>query len=461
MAKRSKSAKSEARVEVKESPRKASYGDLQPAKGKLGIMIPGMGAVATTFVAGVEAVRKGIAKPIGSLTQMGTIRLGKRTEGRSPKVKEFVPLAGLNDLVFTGWDIFEDNMYDAATNAGVLDRYLLEQIKPFLSKITPRKAVFDRNYVKKIDGPNVKKGKSKMDLAEQVRDDIREFKKSSGASRLVTIWCGSTESFIQPTAAHRSLKTFEKALAENDENIAPSMIYAYASLMEGVPFANGAPNLTVDIPAMHELSREHEAPICGKDFKTGQTLMKTILAPGFKARLLGVSGWYSTNILGNRDGEVLDDPGSFKTKEESKLGVLDHILQPELYPDLYKDIFHKVRINYYPPRGDNKEGWDNIDIFGWLGYPMQIKVDFLCRDSILAAPIVLDLVLFLDLAQRTSELKGIGIQEWLSFYFKSPMTAPGLYPEHDLFIQAMKLKNTLRHLRGEDLITHLGLEYYD
>ena len=416
MAKRSKSAKSEARVEVKESPRKASYGDLQPAKGKLGIMIPGMGAVATTFVAGVEAVRKGIAKPIGSLTQMGTIRLGKRTEGRSPKVKEFVPLAGLNDLVFTGWDIFEDNMYDAATNAGVLDRYLLEQIKPFLSKITPRKAVFDRNYVKKIDGPNVKKGKSKMDLAEQVRDDIREFKKSSGASRLVTIWCGSTESFIQPTAAHRSLKTFEKALAENDENIAPSMIYAYASLMEGVPFANGAPNLTVDIPVMHELSREHEAPICGKDFKTGQTLMKTILAPGFKARLLGVSGWYSTNILGNRDGEVLDDPGSFKTKEESKLGVLDHILQPELYPDLYKDIFHKVRINYYPPRGDNKEGWDNIDIFGWLGYPMQIKVDFLCRDSILAAPIVLDLVLFLDLAQRTSELKGIGIQEWLSFY---------------------------------------------
>jgi myo-inositol-1-phosphate synthase len=463
MAKRSKSAKSEARVEVKEAstPKKASYGDLQPAKGKLGIMIPGMGAVATTFVAGVEAVRKGIAKPIGSLTQMGTIRLGKRTDGRSPKIKEFVPLAGLNDLVFTGWDIFEDNMYDAATNAGVLDRYLLEQIKPFLSKIMPRKAVFDRNYVKKIDGPNVKKGKSKMDLAEQVRDDIREFKKSSGASRLITIWCGSTESFIQPTAAHQSVKAFEKALAENDENIAPSMIYAYASLIEGIPFANGAPNLTVDIPVMHELSREHEAPICGKDFKTGQTLMKTILAPGFKARLLGVSGWYSTNILGNRDGEVLDDPGSFKTKEESKLGVLDHILQPELYPDLYKDIFHKVRINYYPPRGDNKEGWDNIDIFGWLGYPMQIKVDFLCRDSILAAPIVLDLVLFLDLAQRTSELKGIGIQEWLSFYFKSPMTAPGLYPEHDLFIQAMKLKNTLRHLRGEDLITHLGLEYYD
>jgi len=439
--------------------RKAS--DIQAAKGKLGVLIPGMGAVATTFVAGVEAIRKGLSKPIGSLTQMGTIRLGKRTDGRSPKVKEFVPLAGLDDLVFTGWDIFEDNMYDAATNAGVLDRYLLEQIKPFLQKVKPRKAVFDRNYVKKIDGPNVKKGKSKADLAEQVRDDIRDFKKSSGASRLVTIWCGSTETFIEPAAVHQSVKAFEKGLAQNDENIAPSMIYAYAALKEGVPFANGAPNLTVDIPAMHELSREMNAPICGKDFKTGQTLMKTILAPGFKARLLGVSGWYSTNILGNRDGEVLDDPGSFKTKEESKLGVLDHILQPELYPELYKDIFHKVRINYYPPRGDNKEGWDNIDIFGWLGYPMQIKVDFLCRDSILAAPIVLDLILFLDLAQRTPELRGIGIQEWLSFYFKSPMTAPGLYPEHDLFIQLMKLKNTLRHLRGEGLITHLGLEYYD
>jgi myo-inositol-1-phosphate synthase len=352
-------------------------------------------------------------------------------------------------------------MFDAATNAGVLDRYLLEQIKPFLQKITPRKAVFDHNYVKKIDGPNVKKGKNKMDLAEQVREDIRQFKKSSGASRLITIWCGSTESFIQPTAVHQSVKALEKAFAQNDENIPPSMVYAYASLKEGVPFANGAPNLTVDVPAMHELSREHEAPICGKDFKTGQTLIKTILAPGFKARMLGLAGWFSTNILGNRDGEVLEDPGSFKTKEESKLSVLEHILQPELYPDLYGDFTHKVRINYYPPRGDNKEGWDNIDIFGWLGYPMQIKVDFLCRDSILAAPIVLDLVLFLDLAQRTPELRGLGIQEWLSFYFKSPMTAPGLYPEHDLFIQLMKLKNTLRHLRGEELITHLGLEYYD
>jgi len=461
MAKRSKSEKP--RVEVKEArtEKKGSYGNLQAPKGKLGVMIPGMGAVATTFVAGVEAIRKGISKPIGSVTQMGTIRLGKRTDGRSPKIKEFVPLASLDELAFTGWDIFEDNMFDAATNAGVLDRYLLEQIKPFLQKIAPRKAVFDHNYVKKIDGPNVKKGKNKMDLAEQVRDDIREFRKSSGASRLITIWCGSTETFIQPTAAHQNVKAFEKALQQNDENIAPSMVYAYASLMEGVPFANGAPNLTVDIPAMHDLSREHEAPICGKDFKTGQTLIKTILAPGFKSRMLGLAGWFSTNILGNRDGEVLDDPGSFKTKEESKLSVLEHILQPELYPDLYGDFTHKVRINYYPPRGDNKEGWDNIDIFGWLGYPMQIKVDFLCRDSILAAPIVLDLVLFLDLAQRTPELKGLGIQEWLSFYFKSPMTAPGLYPEHDLFIQLMKLKNTLRHLRREELITHLGLEYYD
>jgi myo-inositol-1-phosphate synthase len=438
-----------------------SSSHLEPARGKLGVMIPGMGAVATTFVAGVEAVRRGVARPIGSLSQMGTIRLGKRTEARSPKIKEFVPLAALSDLVFTGWDIFEDDMYSAAANAGVLERELLDRVKPFLSSIKPRKAVFDHNYVKKLNGPNVKKGKSKMDLAEQVRADIREFKKNSGATRLITIWCGSTETFLEPGPCHQSVKAFEKALTQNDEAVAPSMVYAYASLMEGVPFANGAPNLTVDLPVMHELSRKHQAPICGKDFKTGQTLIKTILAPGFKARLLGLSGWYSTNILGNRDGEVLDDPGSFKTKEESKLGVLEHILQPRLYPELYGNIFHKVRINYYPPRGDNKEGWDNIDIFGWLGYPMQIKVDFLCRDSILAAPIVLDLVLFLDLAQRTPELKGIGIQEWLSFYFKSPMTAPGLYPEHDLFIQMMKLKNTLRHLRGEELITHLGLEYYD
>jgi myo-inositol-1-phosphate synthase len=440
---------------------KGHTAEIEPARGKLGVMIPGMGAVATTFVAGVEAIRKGLASPIGSLTQMGTIRLGKRTDGRSPKVKEFVPLAGLDDLVFTGWDPFEDDMHTAACKAGVLERELLDKVKPFLSSVAPRPAVFDRNYVKKLDGQHVKKGKNKMDLAEQVRADIRDFKKKSGASRLITIWCGSTEIFLQPTAAHQSLKAFEKALVANDEAVAPSMVYAYASLMEGVPFANGAPNLTVDLPVMHELSRKNEAPICGKDFKTGQTLMKTILAPGFKARLLGLAGWFSTNILGNRDGEVLDDPGSFKTKEESKLSVLEHILQPDLYPELYGKMSHVVRINYYPPRGDNKEGWDNIDIFGWLGYPMQIKVDFLCRDSILAAPIVLDLVLFLDLARRTSELRGIGIQEWLSFYFKSPMTVPGLYPEHDLFIQLMKLKNTLRHLKGEELITHLGLEYYD
>ena len=451
-------AKSRAKAKLEMQP---ASNAIQPAKGKLGIMIPGMGAVATTFVAGVEAVRRGLSAPIGSLTQMGTIRLGKRTEGRAPKVKEFVPLAALDDLVFTGWDIFEDDMYTAASKAGVLDRSLLDQIKPFLSSVKPCKAVFDNNYVKRLDGPNVKKGKNKMDLAEQLRDDMRDFKKKSGASRLVTIWCGSTEIFLEPGPAHQSVAAFEKAMQRNDESIAPSMIYAYASLMEGVPFANGAPNLTVDLPVMLELSKRNNAPICGKDFKTGQTLMKTILAPGFKARLLGVSGWYSTNILGNRDGEVLDDPASFKTKEESKLGVLEHILQPQLYPELYGNIFHKVRINYYPPRGDNKEGWDNIDIFGRLGYPMQIKVDFLCRDSILAAPIVLDLVTLLDLAQRTPELRGLGIQEWLSFFFKSPMTAPGLYPEHDLFIQSMKLKNTLRHLRGEEMITHLGLEYYD
>ena len=435
--------------------------NIAPAKGKLGVLVVGMGAVATTFVAGVEAIRKGISKPIGSLTQMGTIRLGKRTDNRTPLIKEFVPLADLDDLVFAGWDIFEDDMYTAASKAGVLEEKLLNQIKPFLSSIKPMPAVFDQRYVKKLNGPNVKKGKNKRELAEQLREDIRNFKKSSGVQRLAMIWCGSTEIFLQPTRVHESIEAFEKGMEANDEAIAPSQIYAYAALMEGVPFANGAPNLTVDLPVMRQLSQKNNAPICGKDFKTGQTLMKTVLAPAFKARMLGVAGWYSTNILGNRDGEVLDDPESFKTKEESKLGALEHILQPELYPDLYSHMYHKVRINYYPPRGDNKEGWDNIDIFGWLGYPMQIKVDFLCRDSILAAPIVLDLVLFNDLAARSNELKSIGIQEWLSFYFKAPMTAPGLYPEHDLFIQMMKLKNTLRHLAGEDLITHLGLEYYD
>jgi myo-inositol-1-phosphate synthase len=392
---------------------------------------------------------------------MGTIRLGKRTEGRSPRINDFVPLSQLNDLVFTGWDIFEDNMYEAAMNAGVLEKSLLDQIKPFLKSVAPMPAVFNRHYVKKLDGKNVKKGKNKMDLAEQLRSDIQHFRKKSGAERLVMMWCGSTEIFLKQTDVHQSVKSFEKGLQKDDENIAPSMIYAYAALMEGVPFANGAPNLTVDIPAMHELSRRNHAPISGKDFKSGQTLMKTVIAPGLKARMLGLNGWFSTNILGNRDGEVLDDPESFKTKEESKLSVLEYILQPDLYPDLYKNFYHKVRINYYPPRADNKESWDNIDIVGWLGYPMQIKLNFLCRDSILAAPIVLDLVLFMDLAKRSSELSGMGIQEWLSLYYKSPMTAPGLYPEHDLFIQTMKMKNTLRHLKNEELITHLGLEYYD
>ena len=410
---------------------------IAPAKGKLGVMLPGMGAVATTVVAGVEAVRKGIAKPIGSLTQMGTIRLGKRTDAKSPLIKDFVPLADLNDIVFTGWDIFEDNMYESAMNAGVLEPTLLNQIKPFMSSIKPRKAVFSQDYVKMLDGPNVKKGKNKRDLAEQLRADIREFKKKSGADRLVMCWCGSTEIFLKQTAVHQSVDAFEKGMLKNDRNIAPSMLYAYAAMQEGVPFANGAPNLTVDIPVMHQLSKKNNAPICGKDFKSGQTLMKTVIAPGLKARMLGLSGWFSTNILGNRDGEVLDDPESFKTKEESKLSVLEYILQPDLYPDLYKDFYHKVRINYYPPRADNKESWDNIDIFGWLGYPMQIKLNFLCRDSILAAPIVLDLVLFMDLAQRSTELQGIGVQEWLSLFFKSPMTTPGLYPEHDLFIQTM------------------------
>ncbi len=427
-------------------------------KGKLGVLLVGMGAVTTTFVAGVEAIRRGLASPIGSLTQMGTIRLGKRTEGRSPLIKDFVPLADLDSLVFGSWDIFEDNAYAAALNAGVIEKELLVQLKPQLSKLKPLPAVFDQNYVKRLHGTHIKKGKSKMDLAEQLMADIADFKKKNRCSRMVMIWCASTEVFIKPHAVHKSIAKFEQALKESHPAIAPSMIYAYAALKSGVGFANGAPNLTVDIPALTDLAEQQNLPICGKDFKTGQTLMKTILAPGLKARLLGLHGWYSTNILGNRDGEVLDDPGSFKTKEESKLSVLEYILQPSVYPELYSDFTHLVRINYYPPRGDNKEGWDNIDIFGWLGYPMQIKIDFLCRDSILAAPIVLDLALFMDLAQRSGMR---GIQEWLSFYFKSPMCARELYPEHDLFIQLMKLKNTLRHLRGEELITHLGLEYYD
>ncbi len=432
--------------------------EIAPAKGKLGVLLVGLGAVSTTTIAGVFAIRKGLAKPIGSLTQMGTIRLGKRTEGRSPKISDVVPLATLDDIVFGGWDIFEDNCYEAAKHAGVLEDALLEQVKDELEAIKPMPAVFDRQYVKRLDGPNVKKGKNKKDLADQLIADIRRFKADNQCDRLVLIWVGSTEIFMREEAVHQSLEAFEKGLVENHPAIASSLIYAYAAISEGIPYGNAAPNLSAEIPALQELAQKTGAPLCGNDMKTGQTLIKTVIAPGLKARMIGVNGWYSTNILGNRDGEVLDDPESFKTKEESKKGALDYIFQPHLYPDLYKDISHVVRINYYPPRGDNKEGWDNIDIFGWLGYPMQLKINFLCRDSILAAPIVLDVALFLDLARRAG-MKGI--QEWLSFYFKSPMHAKDLYPEHDLFIQLTKLKNTLRYLKGEELITHLGIEYYD
>lgn len=427
-------------------------------KGKLGVLIPGMGAVASTFIAGVEAIKQGIAKPIGSMTQMGTIRLGKRTENRSPIIKDFVPLFDFDNLVFGGWDINEENLYEIALRNGVLEKTLIDSVRKPLEDYTVMKGVFDKKYVKKLDGDWVKNGKNKMDLAKQIMDDIYSFNSENNVTDNVMIWCGSTEIFLESSDVHSSLNKFEEGLKKNDPGIAPSMIYAYAALKMGIPYANGSPNLSVDITALSELALEKNTPIAGKDFKTGQTLMKTILAPGLRARQLGIRGWFSTNILGNRDGEVLDDPDSFKTKEESKLSVLDSVLQPELNPELYKDLYHKVRINYYPPSGDNKEGWDNIDIFGWLGYPMQIKIDFLCRDSILAAPIVLDLVLFLNLAQRAG-MKGI--QEWLSFYFKSPMTLPELYPEHDLFVQLAKLKNTLRHLMDEDLITHLGLDYYE
>ncbi len=432
---------------------------ITPAKGKLGVLCVGLGAVTTTFMAGVENVRRGRSKPIGSLTQMATIRLGKRTEARTPLIKDFVSLASLDDLVFGAWDPIPDTAYEAALKCGVLDKHEhIEPIADFLKAIKPMPAVFDQFYVKRLEGTNVKKGKTKRELAEALRQDIRDFKAKHGCDRLVMVWCASTEVFIAPGPTHQTMATLEKAMDANDPSVAPSMLYAYAAIMEGVPYANGAPNLSCDVPALEALAREKGVPIGGKDFKTGQTMLKTVLAPMFKARMLGVAGWYSTNILGNRDGEVLDDPESFKTKEESKLGVLEHTLQPKLYPDLYGNIFHKVRINYYPPRGDNKEGWDNIDIFGWLGYPMQIKVDFLCRDSILAAPLVLDLALFFDLAGRSGMS---GIQEWLSFYFKSPQVGPGLYPEHDLFIQLTKLKNTLRYLKGEEQITHLGIEYYE
>jgi myo-inositol-1-phosphate synthase len=431
---------------------------IAPAAGRLGVLLPGLGAVSTTLIAGVELTRKGLGQPIGSLTQLGTIRLGKRTDNRTPLIRDFVPLASLADLTFGAWDIFPDSCYQSALKAGVLEATQLQQVRDELEALTPWPAAFDPAFVKRLNGPHVKRGASKMALAEQIMADIEAFQARSGAERLVMIWCGSTESFLRPEAVHASLDAFEDGLRASHPAIAPSMLYAYAALKLGVPFANGAPNLTADIAAMGELANARRVPICGKDFKTGQTLMKTIIAPGLKARMLGLHGWFSTNILGNRDGEVLDEPSSFKTKEESKLSVLDVILREDLHPELYRDYVHRVSIHYYPPRGDNKEGWDNIDVFGWLGYPMQIKINFLCRDSILAAPLVLDLALFLDLAQRAGMH---GVQEWLSFYFKSPQTAPGLYPEHDLFIQLMKLKNTLRHLRGEELITHLGLEYYD
>jgi myo-inositol-1-phosphate synthase len=432
--------------------------EIERPKGKLGVLIPGLGgAVSTTFIAGVEAVRNKIAEPVGSLTQLGTIRLGKRFEYRTPRIKEFIPLTDLQDLVFGGWDIYEANLFEAANYARVLNREHLEPVKDFLSQIRPMKAVFDRRFVRNLDGTHIKEQKSLRAQVEALKQDIARFKSDHGLERCIMVWCASTEVYLKPEEIHQSIESFQKAVDQNDERIAPSMLYALAALESGVPFINGAPNLTIDIPAMVQLANQNNVPISGKDLKTGQTLMKTILGPGLKARMLGLEGWYSTNILGNRDGLVLDDKDSFKTKEESKLSVLEYILQPQLYPDLYKNYYHKVTINYYPPRGDNKEGWDCIDIFGWLGYPMQIKVDFLCRDSILAAPLVLDLVLFTDFAQRA----GMGgIQEWLSFYFKSPMVKENLYPEHDLFIQSMKLKNTLRYLMGEEQITHFGLDYY-
>ena len=432
--------------------------EIQPAEGKLGVLLPGLGAVSTTFIAGVLAARKNLRKPIGSLSQMGTIRLGKRTDNRVPLIKDFVPLTALDDLEFCAWDIFPDNAYQAAVNAGVLDRPLIDQLKPELEAIKPLPAVFEQKWVVNIHGDNVKKAKTKWDYAQMLMDDIRKFKEESGVARLVMVWCASTEVYEASCEIHESLDAFEKALKENDPRIPPSQIYAYACIASGVPYCNGAPNVSVDFPALIELAKEKNVPISGKDYKSGQTFMKTLLAPGIKSRLLGVHGWFSTNILGNRDGEVLDDPAAFKSKEISKTTVLDYIFQKDINPELYGDYFHKVRINYYPPRGDSKESWDNIDIFGWMEMPMQIKVNFLCRDSVLAAPLALDLALFSDLAARAGMT---GIQEWLSFYYKSPMTAPGLYPEHDIFIQLIKLKNTLRYLKGEELITHLGLEYYD
>ena len=433
--------------------------NVAPAEGKLGVLTPGMGAVSTTFISGVLAARKGYANPIGSLSQMAHIRLGKRTDNNNPFIKDFAPLAGLDDLEFGGWDPYSDDAYTAAMKARVLDAREIEGIGEELRAVKPMPAVFSSRWVKNLDNVDqVKEADNHMDQAESLMEDIDRFRAEKEVDRLVAVWCGSTEAYEEPSEVHMDLDTFEQGLKDNDAHITPSQVYAYALLKMGVPFANGAPNLTVDIPAMVDLASHEGLPIAGKDFKTGQTLMKTMIAPGLKARMLGIEGWFSTNILGNRDGEVLDDPDSFRSKEVSKLGVLEHILQPDVYPELYGDIYHKVRINYYPPKGDDKEGWDHIDIKGWLGYPMQIKVDFLCKDSILAAPIVLDLALFMDLAHRAGRS---GIQEWLSFYFKSPQHADGLYPENDLFIQLTKLKNNLRHIMGEDLITHLGTEYYD
>jgi len=433
------------------------HNSIESKDGKLGVLIPGLGAVATTLIAGVEAVKKGIAQPVGSLTQMSNIRLGKRTENRYPKIKEFVPLVDLENLVFGGWDVYSDNVFEAASKAKVLEPMLLHAVKAELEAIKPMKAVFDKSYISNLDGDHVKEAATKADLAKALMDDIENFRDANDCARVVIVWCGSTEKYIETSEVHETIESFEEGLKNNDPAISPSMIYAYAAIKLGVPFMNGAPNLTCDIPALIDLAKQTNTPIGGKDFKTGQTLMKTILAPGLASRALGVKGWFSSNILGNRDGYVLDHPDNFKTKEVSKLSVLEDILQPEHNQELYGDLYHKVRINYYPPHGDNKESWDNIDIFGWLGYPMQIKINFLCRDSILAAPIVLDLALFADLSKRAGMS---GIQEWLSFYFKSPQTAPGLKPEHDIFKQLIKLQNTLRHMMGEDLITHLGLDYY-
>ena len=431
---------------------------VHPADGKLGILLVGLGAVSSTFIAGVEHIRNGNGQPTGSLSQMATIRLGKRSDKKSPLIRDFVPLANLDQLVFGAWDPIPDNAYDAAVKSSVLEHHEeLEPIADFMKSIEPMAAVFDTDYVKRIDGTNTKSLNTKLEAVAAVREDIRRFKDANQCARLVMVWCASTEKFISETEIHQDLENFLGGLHDNDENIAPSMIYAYAAILEGVPFVNGAPNLSADIPALEKLARDQGVPLCGKDFKTGQTLVKTVIGPMLKARVLGMDGWFSTNILGNRDGEVLDEPENFKTKEESKLGVLEYILQPDLYPELYSDAYHKVRINYYPPRGDAKEGWDNIDLFGWLGHRMQLKVNFLCSDSILAAPLVLDLALFMDLAQRSSMA---GIQEWLSFYFKSPQHSDTVYPEHDLFIQQTKLKNTLRWLMGEEQITHLGMEYY-